>query len=142
MTIKSSKLGPGRLTFGDTGTKTEFGSQCTAVQIEPEVDESDEIHVLSGETVDGEDTETYKLTGTALQDYSGMTSWIVWCKTNAGKTLPFSFVPDSAGGLEVTGTVKIRSVKFGGDVKERNTSDFEFKGIGEYDYAAHIPDGE
>lgn len=136
MAIKSSKLGPGLLTFGDTASPEEFGAQTTATAIEPEVDEGDDIDVLSGEVLSGDDEYTYNLTGTALQDYSGMTSWIVWCKENQGVELPFTFVPNNAEGLKVSGVVKIRAVKFGGDVKERNTSDFEFKGVGDYTYAA------
>lgn len=141
MGIKSNKLGPGRLKIGETGTPQEFGTQCTATAIEPEVDEGDEITVLSGDTLEGDDEYTYNLTGTALQDYSGMTSWIVWCKQNQGSVLPFEFVPNDEAGLKVTGNVKIRPVKLGGTVKERNESDFEFKGIGDYTYAAHVPEG-
>lgn len=137
MPVKSSKLGPGRLTFGDAGDAQEFAAQTTATALEPDVDEGDNIPVLSGEEVAGDDDYTYNLTGTALQDYSGMTSWIVWCKENQGVTLPFEFVPNNTQGLKVTGSVKIRPVKFGGDVKERNTSDFEFRGVGDYEYSAY-----
>lgn len=140
MGIQSSKLGPGRLKLGSTGTEQEFGTQCTAVALEPDVEEGDELTVLSGDVLDGDDEYTYNLTGTALQDYSGMTSWIVWCKENQGVVLPFEFVPNNEAGLAVTGSVKIRAVKIGGDVKERNESDFEFKGIGDYVYAAHTPE--
>lgn len=140
MPIKSSKLGPGRLSLGETGTLQEFASQCTATQLEPDVEEGDSVFVLSGEEQAGDDETTYNLTGTALQDYSGITSWIVWCKENEGTVLPFEFVPDNAGGLKVNGEVKIRAVTFGGEVKERNTSDFTFKGIGDYVYSAHTPE--
>lgn len=139
MAIKSQMLGPGRLKFGSTGDEQEFGTQCTATAIEPEVDEGDEITVLSGDVLDGDDEYTYNLTGTALQDYSDMQSWIVWCKENQGVVLPFEFVPNDTAGLKVTGEVKIRPVKFGGTVKERNESDFEFKGKGDYTFAALTP---
>lgn len=137
MPIKASKLGPGRLTFGAAGDAQEFGAQTTATAIEPDVDETDPVYVLSGEQMDGEDDYTYNLTGTALQDYSGMTSWIVWCKENQGVTMPFEFIPNNEQGLKVTGTVKIRPVKLGGDVREKNTSDFEFKGVGDYVYTEY-----
>ncbi|MFF5793963.1 hypothetical protein ACFY5D_18115 [Paeniglutamicibacter sp. NPDC012692] len=132
MAIKSHKLGPGFLKFGETASLQEFGSQCTAVKLEPSVDEEDNIPVLSGEELEGDETESYMLTGSFLQDYGGMTSLLVWCKTNAGKVLPFEFTPSTAGGLTIKGSVKIRAVAIGGDVKTRNTTDFEFKGIGDW----------
>lgn len=138
MAIKSHKLGPGFLTFGATGDEQEFGSQTTATLLEPSVDEEDNIPVLSGEELDGDETESYVLSGTFLQDYTGMTSLLVWCKENAGTVLPFKFVPNSEGGLQITGNVKIRAVSIGGDVKTRNTSDFEFKGVGDWTPAAYV----
>lgn len=132
MDIKSHKLGPGFLKFGLTASAQEFGSQCTAVTLEPSVDEEDNIPVLSGEELDGDETESYVLSGSFLQDYSGMTSLLVWCKTNAGNVLPFEFTPSSEGGLLIKGSVKIRAVAIGGDVKTRNTTDFEFKGVGDW----------
>lgn len=137
MAIKSTKLGPGRLTFGETGTPTEFGSQITNARIEPSYDSEDPIPVLSGEELAGDETATYVLAGTFLQDYTGMSSLIVWCKENEGAVLPFTFVPSTDGGLQATGTVKIRAVTAGGDVKTRNTSDFEFPGVGDYAYTVY-----
>lgn len=132
MAINAHKLGPGTLTIGETGTEQEFGSQVTNVLLEPSVEEEDNIPVLSGEELEGEETETYVLSGTILQDYSGIASSLVWCKENAGSVLSFVFVPSTDAGLQITGEVKIRSVSIGGDVKTRNTSDFEFKGIGDW----------
>lgn len=137
MTVQADKLGPGLLKFGGTGTPQEFGSQAQKVELTPEVDEGDDLTVLSGEVVPGEDEIKYKLGGEFLQDYSGMTSLIVWCKQNEGKVMPFEFVPKSSGGLKVTGEVKIRAVKLGGEVKERNTTEFEFKGVGDYEYESY-----
>lgn len=136
MTVKSDKLGPGTLTLGETGTPTEFGSQITKCTLTPKVDEADPIPVLSGEEVPGASTESYTLSGEFLQDYSGMESLIVWCKENSGAALPYVFTPLTAGGLKVSGTVVVRAVPFGGDVKARNTSAFEWTGVGDYTYAA------
>ena len=138
MALTSHKLGPGFLTFGAVASEQEFGSQVTAATLEPSVDEEDNIPVLSGEEQDGDETESYVLSGSFLQDYSGMTSLLVWCKTNAGTVLPFKFVPNSEGGLQITGSVKIRAVSIGGDVKTRNTTDFEFKGVGDWTPAAIV----
>ena len=43
--------------------------------------------------------------------------------------------PNNEGGLTAAGTVRIRAVSFGGDVKARNTTDFEFPGVGDYAYS-------
>lgn len=136
MAIKSNKLGAGTLKFGEVGDEEEFASQVTAVKLSPTINEDDDINVLSGETLDGDETEEWTLNGTFLQDYSGLTSLIVWCKENSGVTMPFTFTPTTTAGLTVIGEVKIRPVELGGDVKTRNTTDFEFKGVGDYVYSA------
>lgn len=140
MTIKADKLGPGFLKFGETGTEQEFGSQVTKLELTPEFEDGDVLPVLSGEELSGDDTESYKLGGEFLQDYSGMSSLIVWCKTNSGTDLPFEYVPNKEGGLKVNGVAKIRAVKIGGDVKQRNTTEFEFKGVGDYEFTEYVPE--
>ncbi len=141
MTVKASKLGPGLLTIGETGTPQEFGSQVTEVTLEPSFDEGDAIPVLSGEEVPGDTKETYTLKGKLLQDYSGMESLLVFCKENNGAVLPFVFVPDKTGGLSATGSIVMRPVPFGGTVKEQNTADFEWQGVGDWAFAAYTPAG-
>jgi len=132
MPIKSDKLGPGTLTIGPTGTPQQFAAQCTAVAVEPSTDTSDPIATLSGDEIDGEDTDTAELTGTLLQSYDA-DSLLVWAHENRGLTHPFTFRPNNSTDLEVTGNVKIRRIKIGGDVKTRNTSDFTFPIVGDYD---------
>ena len=137
MATNADRLGPGRLTFGKTGSPTEFGSQVTKAALEPESEDGEILTVLDGtEIVDG-DTDSYNLTGEFFQDYTtGMTSLIVWCKTNANTEMPFEFVPSTAGKLGVRGTVRIKPVKVGGDVKARNTTEFSFRGVGDYTFFA------
>lgn len=137
MPVKSQKLGPGLLTVGETASAQEFAAQLRACKIEHNIDEEDNIPVLSGEEIAGDETITYMLTGTILDDYS-MTGLAVWAKTNQGTELPFIFVPNSEEGtMQVKGTVKIRPIDFGGDVKSRNENDFEFKGIGDWTPTAY-----
>lgn len=132
MPAKSHKLGPGSLTFGATGSEVEFATRARSVTVEPEVDEEDPIPVLSGDELPGDDEETYNLTGSILQDYDA-DSLLVWAHHHAGKVVPFQFTPDNDKALGVRGEVKVRRMSIGGDVKERNESDFEFKGIGMYE---------
>lgn len=124
-----SKLGPGLLTFGATGTSTEFGGVTSEVSLEPEYDSDDSIPVLSGEEIDGDETEKWTLKFTKFQDYS-KDSLDLWLVQNAGKILDFTFVPDKAGALQAKGKVKIRAGKIGGEVKKKNTSEIELPVIG------------
>lgn len=131
MPVKSDKLGPGVLTFGETASPSEWSSQITKCTVEPKTDSEDPIPVLSGEEIDGDDTDTAELTGTILQSYD-LTSLLKWSHDHHGETLPFRFQPNKEADLEVRGRVKIRRLSIGGDVKIRNSSDFAFPIIGDY----------
>lgn len=131
MSVKSHRLGPGSLKFGATGSEQEFAFGLREVSIEPETEEGDSIPVLSGDEISDGDEDSYNLTGVMLQSYDE-SSFIVWAHTNHGTEVPFKFTPDNDKALGVTGTVKIRRVRIGGEVKARNDSDFEFPGVGDY----------
>lgn len=125
MAIKKQKLGPGTLTIGETGSGLEMAKQSTAVAIEPSYSDGDRQIVLSGD-VDQEAAEWEgTLTATFFQDYeaSGLLAW-TW--EHDGETLPFTFVPNSAAGFEVSGEVVIRPATIGGDVDAENTSEVEW----------------
>lgn len=131
MAPKAHRTGPGTLTFGETGTPTEFGAQCTNVRLSPSVNEEDTITVLSGEEIAGDDTIDWTVAGTLLQSFD-KAGLIHWCYENRLTTVPFKFIPnneESEYGWQ--GSAKIVPLEVGGDVKTRNTSDFEFKCIGE-----------
>ena len=131
MTIKSTILGPGSLKLGETGSQREFAAQLTKCSITVNVETEDDVDVLSGETLEGEETYTYDLTGTILQDFD-LDSLEDYCFTNRGTKEPFVFTPNDDADRIFTGIVRIRPVTRGGDVKKRNTSDFSFRIIGDY----------
>lgn len=131
MAIKSSKLGPGALTFGEVASPTEFGSQLRSCSLTPETEEEDPIAVLSGEELAGDEEYTWVLGGAILDDYTAG-SLAEWANENKGTELPFEFIPNAdTGMLSVKGTAKIRPIAIGGDVKTRNENDFEFKVVGQ-----------
>lgn len=132
MAIRSHKLGPGSLVFGETGTEQEFASQLRSCSLTPDVEEEDPIPVLSGEEIAGDEDYAWTISGTILDDYT-MDSLAVWAHENKGTVLPFEFIPnaDADGAMSWKGTAKIRPIAHGGDVKARNENDFEFKVIGE-----------
>lgn len=129
MTIKTHKTGPGTLTFGETGTPVEWGSQVRSCTITPSVDKEDPTEVLSGEKLGGARTETYTLGGSILQSFD-LESLLLWAHLNAGQDVPFTFTPNSSQELGVKGIVTVERIPIGGDVDEkRPTSDFEFDGV-------------
>ena len=132
MAIKSQKLTKGLLTIGETGTPTEWGGQVRAVSLAAEYDKEDDIPVLSGEKLSGDETKTETLSGTVLDDYSATGSIFAFSKLNEGEELPFVWEPNSVdGGLRITGTIKMRQISIGGDVDTRNENDFEFPIVGD-----------
>lgn len=125
MPIKSNVLGPGSLKFGEVASQREFAAQLTKCELTPDISEEDDLHVLSGETLSGEDTITWTIGGTVLQDYE-LDSLADYCLEHTGELLPFVFTPNDDAARLWTGVAKIRPIKIGGDVKKRNTSDFTF----------------
>lgn len=137
--IKSQKLTKGVLSIGETGTLVEWAGQVRAVTLAPEYDKEDDIPVLSGEKLAGDETKTETLSGTVLDDYSGTGSIFLFSKENEGKELPFVWEPNSDdGGLRISGTLKMRQLALGGDVDTRNENDFEFSIVGDT-VASEIP---
>lgn len=124
-----SKLGPGLLTLGETGTPKEFGTQISEGTLTPEYDADDPISVLSGDEYAGDETENWLLSIVLYQDYSAE-SLNLWLYENSGLEVPFTFVPSKDGALQAQGTLKVRASSIGGEVKKRNTSDVEFPVVG------------
>lgn len=129
MSVHSHRLGPGSIKFGSTGSEQEFAVSCREVALEPETDEGDMVPVLSGDEYSDGDDDSYNLTGVMLQAYD-TSAFLVWAHDNHGTETPFRFRPDNDKALTATGTVKVRRVRIGGEVKTRNESDFEFPGVG------------
>jgi len=130
MAVKAHRLGPGSLKFGETGTAQEFAAALTNAKLTPSLSEEDNVDVLSGEVLDGDDTLDYTISGTVLQSYD-KAGLVHWSHVNALAVLDFDFVPNSdESDYGWRGKAKIVPLEVGGDVKARNTSDFEFKVIG------------
>lgn len=123
-------LGPGSLKIGDTGTEREFAADLSKAGLNVSTDSEDPTPMLDGSNMTGEDTDTWTLAGTLQQSYD-FDSLEKFCFDNRGKELPFVFTPNNDGGIDWSGVVKIRPVNIGGDVKKKNTSDFEFPVIGD-----------
>lgn len=128
-TAKAETLGPGTLKFGATGDEQEFAQQCSNVRLEPSTDTDDSVPVLSGEEIDGDSTETWVIAGTLYQRYDA-DALQDWCFDNRLTTMPFTFTPKEGAASSWKGQAKITAITIGGDVKVKNTSDFEFTLVG------------
>lgn len=121
----ANALGPGTLTLGASGDLRQFAAHTTATSLVPSYSDGDVLNLLDGSTETEVDEETWALKGTFRQQLE--TDAIEdWCLTNAGEEMTFTFTPVDAVSKSYTGTVKIRAVNIGGDVKTKNTSDFSF----------------
>lgn len=142
MPTDSYKLGPGTLTLGTGLTEIECNIQLTNARVVPteNVTEGDDLNLLDGSTLDGEDNVTYDYTleGTVVQDLvdTGVTAY-TW--EHKGEEVAFEFVPVTARDAAVAGTVRVVPLQIGGDVKTRNTADFTMACIGEPTFTPETP---
>ena len=138
------KLGPGSLILGKTGSTIELAPQLKTCNINPDTSEEDDEYGLDWSALAGDVTEAATLSGTLKQTYN-KASLTKWAHDNAGKVVPFVFIPvvDTEDGLKASGNVQIKRIGFGGDSKKLNDQDFEFKIVGgEYDLEVyHKPVG-
>jgi len=127
----ATKLGPGKLTIGETATLLDLSCQLSAAKVEWDKDKEDNTEVLCGESIAGGVTYTAKLTGTMLLDLSddGMVDY-TWA--NKGIEQDFVFVPNNTAAKQVTGRLTVDPLDVGGDeVKKNMTVDFEWDCVGE-----------
>lgn len=129
MPVNSYKMGPGTLVLGPTGTEIDISCQITNAVLEPDFDKEDDLNTLCGDVVPGEETTTWVLKGVAVQDLTA-TGVVAWTWTHQGEQQPFRFVPSTAADAEFAGTIVVRPLLVGGDVKTRPTSEFEFPVVG------------
>ena len=81
---------------------------CAACSVEPSTDTEDSIPVLSGEEIDGDDTDTAELTGTILQSYDA-TSLLLWAHAHGAKPCRSRSPRTTTAPCRSPGTVKVRS---------------------------------
>lgn len=121
----ANALGPGTLTFGESGEARQFAAHTTATSLVPSYSDGDVLNLLDGSQEREADEETWSLEGTIRQQLEA-DALEDWCLTNAGSEMTFTFKPVSSVTKSYTGKVTIRAVNIGGDVKTKNTSDFAF----------------
>lgn len=133
-------LGPGTITIGEVGTAVDFTAQLTGGTVSWDKDKEDDVPVLSGGVLAGETTYTAKISGNVFQDLGAANGLVAFTWEHKGESHPFSFVPNTDVGQEITGTVTIDPIDVGGDeAKKRPRSDFEWDFVGEPVLAPVVP---
>lgn len=127
--MSTRTLGPGSLKIGQTATAREWAGELSKCALTVDTSADDPTPMLDGSELAGEETYAYVLALTLQQSYE-FDSLEKFCYDNRGVELPFVFTPNNAGSIDWSGTVRIRPVNIGGDVKKRNTSDAEFPVVG------------
>ncbi|MGO2655972.1 MAG: hypothetical protein ACTH93_09125 [Pseudoclavibacter sp.] len=127
---KTRTHGPGSLSIGPVGSPQQWAGDTTKTTLTPKTDSEDPTPLLDGTNETGEDTTTYTLDVTILDDYDAG-SLAKWTYDNKGKELPFVWTPNTAGKVKISGMVKIQPIAIGGDVKKKNSNDVSFTLVGD-----------
>jgi hypothetical protein len=133
MAVSSTKLGPGTLILGETGTTQDASCQMTGAVVAWDKDKADDITVLCGDVVAGGTTYTATLSGTFLQDLAEDDGLVAFTWANKGVETKFVYVPNTVAAATVTGVVVIDPIDVGStdDYGSTMTSDFEWDCVGE-----------
>lgn len=131
--MPATVIGPGTLHIGGDDVLVNFSAQCRGARVVPSVDRGDNIDLLDGSTMRGDRSESWQLTGTFQQDYGkgerGQ-NVVEWLFDHRGEEHPFRYVPNNTDGRETSGVLTVEAIEWGGNPKEKPTSDFSFDLIG------------
>lgn len=117
MPVKTYNLGPGILTVGAAPLAIQAQLRNCRVEASENVTSTDAVPVLSGEERAGSERVdfTWVLAGRLFQDIDAA-GVVDWSWTHKGTDQPFTFVPSTAEGRQVTGICKPVPITIGGDV--------------------------
>jgi len=132
MAVSTTKLGPGTLTLGPTGTPLDVSCQLVSATVEWDSSKDDDETTLCGDVVAGDLTFTATLSGTFFQDLGLATGVVAYTWDNKGAEVEFTYTPNTAAGGSVAGIVTIKPLTIGGDEpKAKMRSDFTWDCVGE-----------
>jgi hypothetical protein len=132
-----TRLGPGTLKLG--APLVDYGAQIANVMLEPSTESEDGTPTLGNPDPLPELTESWVLTGEAIQDFEAAAGFVNWCMDHALEVVAFDWIPNDDITHKWTGEVLVTSVPIGGDVSAQNRSAFEFPVQGTPVRAAHVP---
>ena len=130
MPTKYLTVGPGVLTLGESDKLTDCSTLVRSISIVPNVEKTDAIMVLSGDSIPGGRTYSYQIEATVLQSVQKK-HLIAYSWENGGAEIPFEFVPKSGSKqAKITGKVVVDPIKIGGEVGSKPTSDLQWECVG------------
>jgi hypothetical protein len=126
--LTDSRLGPGTLTID----AADYSWQIANVALAPDIADTDGTPTLADPAPAPEAKITWKLTGSAIQDFElGAAAFVNYLMDNALAEVPFEWVPQADTTLTYAGTVQLRPVSIGGDAGVQITTDFELPVVGD-----------
>lgn len=125
------RFGAGVFQLGETGALVNASSLINGLRLEPSTEVSDSSTKLSGWVRSGKATTTWSLAGNIDTDAARADGVWQLAYDMAGEAVDFTFTPESATGVTVTGEVTITPLRLGSDeYGDDLTSDFEWSVIG------------
>lgn len=124
--VTPTKLGPGTLTIGATGSEVDMSCALSAAGLGTDKDQDDPVPLLCGDNAQSPAEYTGTLTGTVLLDLADPDSIFYFSHTHKGEVVPVTFTPNTAAGMTVTGEVTIDPLEIAGDVRGNAQADFEW----------------
>lgn len=131
MAIEYYTMGPGSLSLGAGPLNVSAQVEEFAVECSENVKKTDPKPMLSGDDKITADkvTREWKATGVLQQDLAAA-GVIDYTWANEGDEVAFTFVPSTAEGRKVTGTVRLVPIKVGGKAGDDPTSPITWTVIG------------
>lgn len=131
MAIEYFTMGPGSLALGAGPLAVEGQVEEFAVECTENVKTTDPKPMLSGEDKITADkvTHSWKATGVLQQDLAAA-GVVAYSWDNMGDEVAFTFVPSTAEGRKVTGTLRLVPIKVGGKAGDDPTSPITWAIIG------------
>jgi hypothetical protein len=104
----------------------DYGAQISNVTLEPSTDQEDGTPTLGNPDPLPEVTESWVLSGEAIQDFELPAGFVNWCMDHALEVVAFEWIPNTDAATKWTGDCLVTSIPIGGDVSVQVTSSFEF----------------
>lgn len=130
MPLTDSRLGPGTLSFGPSGTPVDFSAQAGAVRLTPSTDSTDGTPTLETPEPAPLTTISWALNVDAIQDFEDPAGFVNYLMDNALSEQEFAWVPNTAAGTSFAGTVQIVPIEIGGDVAVQVVTSVELPLVG------------
>lgn len=127
LSAAATATGSPEVVITPTGGEADFSCQITTATVEWSDEEEDTLAVLCGDEEPGEITWSASLAGSMVTD----PELAEWTWTNKGKKFSAVFIPSNVAAKQVVGTVVVKPLPFGGEVKTTATADFEWPYVGE-----------